>query len=236
MIETVQTVDAEALAFLNQVIGQSEFIDGMTGFVAFSEVLKGVPVMMLFWGLWFAADRLGPATRPRLAALLVTNVAAIVVGRAFATFLPARLRPLQDPDITISTPLDRIVWDGWSSMPSDHAVMFCAMATAFFFVNRWAGVVALVHAATIISIPRIMLGLHFPSDIVVGAAIGACVALLLMPLLSRAFVKHRIVERAMAYPYLLYPAMFFITFQSASMFESLRRLLGAAGEAVSHIL
>ena len=236
MIETVQAIDTSPLSFFNQVIGKSEFIDGATGFVAFSEVLKGIPLMMLFWGLWFAADRLGPATRPLLAALLVTNVAAIVVGRAFATFLPARLRPLQDPDIIISTPLDRMDFDGWSSMPSDHAVMFFAMATAFFFVNRWAGIAALVHAAIIISVPRIMLGLHFPSDIVVGAAIGTIVALLLMPPLSRFFMKHRTVEHALAYPYLIYPIMFFITFQSASMFESFRRLLGAASDAVSQIL
>ena len=121
-------------------------------------------------------------------------------------------------------------------MPSDHAVMFFAMAVAFFFVNRWAGIVALIHAALVISIPRIILGLHYPSDILVGAPVGAMVALVLMPPLTRFFMQHRIIDQALAYPWLFYPTMFFVTFQSASMFESFRRLLGAASDAVLHFL
>ncbi len=236
MIETLRSIDLNTLVFFNQAIGHSEFIDMATKLVSENEVLKGIPLMVLFWGLWFAADRLGPETRPRLTALLVTNVVAIVVGRAFASLLPARLRPMQDADLLIRTPLDRTAWDGWSSMPSDHAVMFFAMATAFFFVNRWAGLAALVHAAIVISLPRVMLGLHFPTDILVGGAIGALVALVLMPSLSRAFARHRVVDRALAFPHLLYPALFFVTFQSASMFESLRRALDAAADAVRYVL
>ncbi len=100
----------------------------------------------------------------------------------------------------------------------------------------WAGIVALIHAALVISLPRIILGLHYPSDILVGALVGATVALVLMPPLTRIFMQHRVIDRALAYPWLLYPTMFFVTFQSASMFELARRFLDAAADAVRLVL
>lgn len=236
MIETLLAADLSLFAFVNQFAGRSEVIDSAMRLISANEVVKGIPIMMMFWALWFADELVGPETRQRLIALLVTSIVAIATGRAIAALLPLRLRPMQDPELVVKTPLDSTAWDGWTSMPSDHAVMFFSIAVAFFFVNRWAGLVAFLHAAVVISAPRVFLGLHFPSDVLIGALVGSAIAVLLMPLLTSALVDRRIVERAQVYPYLLYPVMFFVTFQSASMFESLRRLLGAAAKAVTLVL
>ena len=44
---------------------------------------------------------------------------------------------------------------------------------------------ALVFALLMVCLPRIYSGLHYPSDILVGAMVGALVALALVPLMSR---------------------------------------------------
>jgi undecaprenyl-diphosphatase len=62
--------------------------------------------------------------------------------------------------------------------PSDHATGAFAVAMAIFLRNRLWGSVALV-AATVLAVGRVAIGVHFPSDVLAGAALGCGVALLL---------------------------------------------------------
>lgn len=62
--------------------------------------------------------------------------------------------------------------------PSDHAIASFAIATAIFLRHRGWGVVALL-AAALLSIGRVAIGVHFPSDVLAGAALGAATALAL---------------------------------------------------------
>jgi undecaprenyl-diphosphatase len=65
-----------------------------------------------------------------------------------------------------------------AGFPSDHATASFAIATAIFLRHRRWGPVALA-AAAVLSAGRVALGVHFPSDVLAGAALGAAVALLL---------------------------------------------------------
>jgi undecaprenyl-diphosphatase len=62
--------------------------------------------------------------------------------------------------------------------PSDHATAAFAIAVAILLRKRGWGIVALV-AATVLSIGRVALGVHYPSDVLAGAALGAAAALAL---------------------------------------------------------
>jgi undecaprenyl-diphosphatase len=62
--------------------------------------------------------------------------------------------------------------------PSDHATAAFAIATAIALRKRGWGVFALL-AATVLSLGRVALGVHYPSDVLAGAALGAAAALLL---------------------------------------------------------
>jgi undecaprenyl-diphosphatase len=62
--------------------------------------------------------------------------------------------------------------------PSDHATAAFAIATAIVLRKRQAGFVAL-GAAAVLSVGRVALGVHYPSDVLAGAAIGAAAALAL---------------------------------------------------------
>jgi len=70
--------------------------------------------------------------------------------------------------------------------PSDHATASFAIATAIFLRHRRWGAFALF-AAAVLSVGRVALGLHYPSDVLAGAALGAlaAIALWLPPLRKR---------------------------------------------------
>jgi undecaprenyl-diphosphatase len=62
--------------------------------------------------------------------------------------------------------------------PSDHATAAFAIAVAILLRKRAWGVAALV-AAAIVSVGRVALGFHYPSDVLAGAALGAAAAMAL---------------------------------------------------------
>jgi len=71
--------------------------------------------------------------------------------------------------------LQLIVYDGAkSSFPSGHAAFFFALATVVFLYNRKAGW-CFFTASFLISLARIYVGVHYPSDIIGGALIGVLV-------------------------------------------------------------
>jgi undecaprenyl-diphosphatase len=59
--------------------------------------------------------------------------------------------------------------------PSDHATGAFAVAMAIYLRNRLWGSVALV-AAAVLAVGRVAIGVHFPSDVLAGAALGCGVA------------------------------------------------------------
>ncbi len=62
--------------------------------------------------------------------------------------------------------------------PSDHATAAFAIAVAIFLRKRAWGWVALGFA-TVLAVGRVGLGVHYPSDVLAGAALGATAAVML---------------------------------------------------------
>ncbi|MFJ3147096.1 phosphatase PAP2 family protein [Streptomyces halstedii] len=67
------------------------------------------------------------------------------------------------------------------SFVSDHATMAMAIAVGLFVANRKFGLIALV-LAVLEGFCRIYMGVHYPTDVIGGFALGTAVALLLAPL------------------------------------------------------
>lgn len=65
-----------------------------------------------------------------------------------------------------------------AGFPSDHATAAFAIAVAILLRKRSWGYVALV-AAAVLSVGRVALGVHYPSDVLAGAALGSAAALIL---------------------------------------------------------
>lgn len=65
-----------------------------------------------------------------------------------------------------------------AGFPSDHATAAFAIATAIVLRNRRWGLVALA-LATLLALTRVAIGVHYPSDVLAGAALGAATAIAL---------------------------------------------------------
>ena len=97
-----------------------------------------------------------------------------VLGVALYTLLK-RLFVRERPFITHAAidlrgaPLDRYSFPSGHTL---HAVSFAWQATAHFPELGWV----LVPLAALIAASRVVLGLHYPSDVLAGAAIGAALA------------------------------------------------------------
>ncbi|WP_326689455.1 MULTISPECIES: phosphatase PAP2 family protein [unclassified Streptomyces] len=66
------------------------------------------------------------------------------------------------------------------SFVSDHATLTMAIAVGIFMVQRKLGLVAIV-LAVLEGFCRVYMGVHYPTDVIGGLALGTAVALLLAP-------------------------------------------------------
>ncbi len=99
-----------------------------------------------------------------------------LLGVALYKWLKHRLvreRPfIRHPGITLAMPpLDRYSFPSGHTL---HAVAFTWQAVAHFPELAWV----LVPLATLIAASRVVLGLHYPSDVLAGGALGAALAIL----------------------------------------------------------
>ncbi|OEU86612.1 hypothetical protein DB35_23245 [Streptomyces abyssalis] len=66
------------------------------------------------------------------------------------------------------------------SFVSDHATLAMALAVGIFMVHRRYGLLGIV-LAVLAGVSRVYMGVHYPTDVIGGLALGAAVALLLAP-------------------------------------------------------
>lgn len=71
-----------------------------------------------------------------------------------------------------------------ASFPSSHAAFFFALSIILYLYNKKAGLLFLI-AGFLIGIGRVFVGIHWPADILAGAALGVLSALLINKLWKR---------------------------------------------------
>lgn len=112
----------------------------------------------------------GGTAIPAVVHMAATGIVALLLYKLIKSNT-RRLRPCEsDPQLVPATPaLDRY------SFPSGHtlyAVAFTMLATAYFpALTLW-----LVPVAILIAASRVVLGLHYPTDVAAGAAMGGALA------------------------------------------------------------
>ena len=195
-------------------------------FLTFNHLLKGGIFVTILWWFWFKKSDAQQKIREQIISTIIACMSALFIARVLALSLPFRPRPLQSSDTFFVIPytIDRRLLDTWSAFPSDHAVLFFAFSVCFFYISRSAGIFALFYTVVFICIPKVYLGLHYPSDIIAGALIGAVVAWVAH--------KHEVNRYPVRYAMKwlrhhqgsFYAVFFLLTHQVAAMFDSVRSI------------
>lgn len=181
-------LDLSILHFINLAAHRSLFFDELIVLVSKNNFLKGALVFAVMWYLWFQYE-----DDRKKHEYLLAGVGASFIGLTLAkilTWLIARPRPFNNPSIVIRIPygIEAASWEGFNSFPSDHGVLFFALATGIYFASRRAGWLMFTYISLFICLPRIYLGIHYPTDVLAGAAIGLSIGWLVhLPAIRKPF-------------------------------------------------
>lgn len=226
--------DQYIIQFINQFAHRSWLFDTCVSVVGDAPFLKGGVLMLVFWWEWFRADDDALRRREILMASFVSCIVALFLARGLANVLPFRLRPLHDPALHFVLPYSASQASllGWSSFPSDHATLFFALATGLALVSRRIGFAAMAYVFIVICLPRVYLGIHYPTDILVGMILGGGITWLGNRL--RGPICFRGLRWMAVHPSSFYAAIFLISFQIVTLFEDVRTLGGFLLYLVRH--
>lgn len=165
-------MDWSILHTLNNFLYHHDAVeDPLLFYVNISEALFVAALALVF--LFANGERRRAWRRAAVAAGLSAGL-ALAVGRVISELVD-RARPF------VADPHGVHLFSGHAAdpgFPSDHATGAFAVAMAIWLRNRRWGTVALI-AAAVLSVGRVAIGVHYPSDVIAGAVLGCAAALLL---------------------------------------------------------
>jgi undecaprenyl-diphosphatase len=135
-------------------------------------------VLLILWCWWSVRRRGGEDAAPSVAALVWAPLAAglaVLVNVPIRGFVE-RPRPFVDHqglDVLVSGKSD-------FSFVSDHATITMALGVGLFVAHRKFGLAG-IGLALLEGFCRVYMGVHYPTDVVGGFALGTAVVLLLSP-------------------------------------------------------
>lgn len=231
MLDFLSSVNLQLFHFFNG-LGSSRFLSIFA--VYFSEnyciryILLGAPYSYF----WFCRKRDFFIERKLLLGMF-SVVLSILIARLLADVLPFQSRPMYDQ----SSGFHPIFLDAhpdlekWSSFPSDTAAVCVALPFAIFWINKKASLMLLTCSLIIFCIPRVMMGVHYPMDIIAGGTIGLFSVWICMQTPDKVYVKaNKLISNIP--DNLFYTIIIFYISEMSQMFTGIR--LFAKG--IAHIM
>jgi membrane-associated phospholipid phosphatase len=191
-------------------------------FISSSRLLTATIPIAVYWYFWFnTGSRDSAEARRVVLAGIVAGVLAVILARLLAGVVPYHTRPLVDPPPGFRLPAYIGDYEAWSSFPSDNAAFVFAMSLVLYrFAPRVAAALT-IYGFAVVCVPRMTVGLHYPSDILVGAILGTFVAWI-----CERHVRGKAVDWlygfSQRHPGWFYCLAFVVTFELAEKFDDVR--------------
>ncbi len=219
--------DLFVMSWFNQFARVSHVFDALVNDLAYFNLLKGTPFVLALTWLWLSPGEARRRNREIVIATVLGAFVAILLGRLLASWLPMRLRPMSRTDIPFVVPYS-VHANGlrsWSAFPSDTAMLFSALATGLWFASWRLGLAMHLVGATVIGLPRLYIGLHHPTDLVAGAAIGIVIGVAVTNERVRSRVASLPLRLYQSYPTAASLVAMVTALQMATMFDDVRALI-----------
>lgn len=160
---------------INQFAGKFAYLDALAVFLANGYFLIAVLLFLVIkdWKRYFPM-----ASRAVFAAIISRFVITNIIR-----FLVQRPRPFVDNHVNFLLPQSIE-----SSFPSGHAAFYFAIATVVYLHNKKLGILFFA-GSILMGVARVFGGVHWPSDILTGAAVGIFSGWFMFQLSKRLFFK-----------------------------------------------
>lgn len=160
--------DLQLFHALNGLAGNSAGGDALILFFA-----TYLPYLLVAGFALFLVVRRTQSITSRIAWFLLATLAALIARLGVAElirFFIHRDRPFVSMDV------HQLILLSSQSFPSGHAIYFFAFSTIVYYYHRKLGVLFLILSGSI-CLARVAAGVHYPSDVLVGAVLGSLVGL-----------------------------------------------------------
>ena len=218
--------DTDIVHFLNQFANHSRAFDLAARTLANNSFFKGGLTVAVLWWVWFLPGNNMLRNRKVVIATLASAIVSVILGRLLALYLPFRLRPVQTPELGFVLPygMTHDSLRGWSSFPSDHAMVFFAVSTGLWFVSRRLGAILSAYVAIFVGLPRVYVGLHYPTDVIGGALVGIFFAYIANSEPLRTRLAAPVLRWVDVHPSSFYVFFFFFSDGLTNLFDEMRHL------------
>jgi membrane-associated phospholipid phosphatase len=218
------------LEWLHQYASISAGFNRFVYFLQGAYCVKGFPVLGLLWYFWFRDPDANLRTRRIVIGAFIGCLLALLVARLVNNVAPYQPRPFANEALALSEfvglPITQL--EGLrdvNTFPSDHGAMFIALAMGIYLISKKAGTLVFLYVFALILLPRLYLGLHYPTDIFAGAVLGlACTALVCHRRVMRLY-EGQLTNLMTRYPAGSQMFLLLLTFELSVMFIDVRGLI-----------
>lgn len=167
-----EQIDQKSVLFLNSLLVGDILRDKILGSLGENAFLRGFPIFFSLAVLWFSNN--DQKRRARISAGLFAGCLAVILSVFLQQQVYIHTRPFLDEALHLKLykPMIVLGWDRLSSFPSDTAVLFFSICTIVFMELPVLGSITFLWSLFTIGLMRVLIGYHYPSDILGGLVLG----------------------------------------------------------------
>lgn len=174
-------LDVEVFHLLNNLAAKNPVFDALIIFLAdyIKYFLIGIFLLFLFFSARSSAQKIK---------IFSTAFISMLISRFGAVDLIRFFYPRPRPFIIYQ--VNQLIPEGINGFPSGHAALFFALAMSVYFYNKKWGVWFFA-AAILMGLSRVIAGVHYPADILGGAAVGILMSFLIFLAIDKVLLQKK---------------------------------------------